>query len=414
MNALSVMSLSVCSSAFFVALVATTHAARAVEIPGKVLEAGAGVALVEITEDVVPQSGDPVVIYFTLPGTEDEVLVGKAVVVSVSDHIAKAKLDDPDVIVQQGQLARISSAAPIRSICLRSRPILPVSEVEKARARAEGGDVDAMRELARYHDPSLNKSGAANADEAVKWYQKAAEKGDARAAVNLAMAYNTGMLGLNSDPAKALELGRPVAEKGDPRAAYQVAFSLEDSVGARDPAEAVKFYRKAAEAGVSSATARLALAHRDGALGIEKNEKEAVRLLKVAAEQGAPEAQYDLARMYGEGTGGLPRDEQGALELYRAAADSGVSFARYGVGLLYLNGEGGLPKDEAEALRLFQLAAAKEHPRSLYALARMHLEGKGGLAPDRAKALEYARAAAAKGEERAKELVATLEARPEN
>lgn len=401
--------------AFFVASAATTYSVSAAEIRGKVLEGSAGLAKVAITEDLVPKSGDPVVIYFSLPGTDEEVVVGKAVVVSVSDHIVRAKLDDSDVTVQKGQLARISSAAPIKSIAMHSRPILPVSDVEKARARAEAGDVDAMRELGRYHDPDLNKSDAANQDEAVKWYRKAAEKGDARAAFNLGACYRWGTTGLARDPAKALEFLRVAAEQGHPTAIYMVGSYLEDGVEVEaNLAEAVKCYRKAAEAGLASANWRLGLAHRDGALGIAKNEEEAVRLLRLAAEQGAPEAQYALARMYGEGNGGVPRDEQRALELYRAVGDSGLPFAYYDLGLLYLNGEGGLPKDEAEALRLFQLAAAKEHPPSLYSLAWMHLEGKGGLARDRAKALEYGRAAAAKGNEQAKQLVASLEARPEN
>ena len=65
---------------------------------------------------------------------------------------------------------------------------------------------------------------------------------------------------------------------------------------AKDDAEAVKWYRKAAEQGYASAQHNLGVCYADGE-GVEKDEDEAVKWLRRAAEQGESAAKEALKRL---------------------------------------------------------------------------------------------------------------------
>lgn len=62
-------------------------------------------------------------------------------------------------------------------------------------------------------------------------------------------------------------------------------------------AEAVQYYRRAAEQGNADAVAALGHAYANG-LGVEQNNKTAVKLLTRAAEAGHPSGLYGLGYMY--------------------------------------------------------------------------------------------------------------------
>ena len=67
-------------------------------------------------------------------------------------------------------------------------------------------------------------------------------------------------------------------------------------------AEAVQYYRRAAEQGNADAVAALGHAYANG-LGVEQNNKTAVKLLTRAAEAGHPSGLYGLGYMYLTGNG---------------------------------------------------------------------------------------------------------------
>ena len=72
----------------------------------------------------------------------------------------------------------------------------------------------------------------------------------------------------------------------------------------KDDAEAVQWYRKAAEQGNDSAQWRLGLMYAAGE-GVLKDHAEAVRWFRLAAEQGVADAQNNLGLMYATGKGVL-------------------------------------------------------------------------------------------------------------
>src|SRR4051794_26852933 len=80
-----------------------------------------------------------------------------------------------------------------------------------------------------------------------------AEKGDARAQVDLGIAYADGQ-GVIQDPVEALKWWRKAADQGDAEAQHNIGVSYEKGEGAtKDDVEAAKWFRKAANQGYAEA-----------------------------------------------------------------------------------------------------------------------------------------------------------------
>jgi hypothetical protein len=94
----------------------------------------------------------------------------------------------------------------------------------------------------------------------------------------------------------------------------------------KDPAEAAKWWQKAAEQGHADSQFNLGLAYGNG-LGVKQDPTEAVKWFLKAAEQGIPPAQYALGVMYGNGFG-VKRDSTEAVRWYREAAGQGYKKAQ--------------------------------------------------------------------------------------
>ena len=99
-------------------------------------------------------------------------------------------------------------------------------------------------------------------DNAVFWWEKAAEQGYAPAQFKLGIAYNGG-LGVSLNPEKAVE-----------------------------------WFTKAAEQGMAEAQYQLGICYRDGN-GVSRNLNNALFRLTQSAEQGYANAQYELGEYYG-------------------------------------------------------------------------------------------------------------------
>ncbi len=104
------------------------------------------------------------------------------------------------------------------------------------------------------------------------------------------------------------------------------------------------------------------------------NPAEAVSFLERAAEAGSPEAQFELAKLFERGTG-VPVDEKRALELYEQAASQNYADAINDLGFLHYQGGLGLRPDPQEALRYFERAADLRHPQALFNFAALIDDG---------------------------------------
>ena len=91
--------------------------------------------------------------------------------------------------------------------------------------------------------------------------------------------------------------------------------------------------------------------------GVPLDDAEAVVWYRLAAEQGHASAQYNLGVMYDNGEG-IPQDDAEAIRWYRLAAEQGSASAQNNLGVMYGTGEG-VPQDNVEAHMWLNLAASR-------------------------------------------------------
>jgi len=177
---------------------------------------------------------------------------------------------------------------------------------------------------------------------------------DAKAQFNLGVAYYNGD-GVAQDKAEAVRWFRKAAEQGHADAQFNLGLMYGKGEGvAQDKAEAVRWFRKAAEQGVAAAQYNLGVMHSKGD-GVEQNKAEAAKWYRKAAEQGDAQAQNNLGVMYSKGEG-VAQDKLESARWYRKAAEQGNAFAQYNLGVMYDNGDG-VAQDKAEAVRWYRKAA---------------------------------------------------------
>ena len=84
--------------------------------------------------------------------------------------------------------------------------------------------------------------------------------------------------------------------------------------------------------------------------GVAKDDAQAVAWYRKAADQGLALAQINLGVMYANGRG-VAKDDDEAVAWCRKAADQGLALAQNNLGGMYANGRG-VAKDEARGRRL--------------------------------------------------------------
>jgi uncharacterized protein len=133
-------------------------------------------------------------------------------------------------------------------------------------------------------------------------------------------------------------------------------------------AEAMRWYRVAAEQGNALAQMRIGDLYGDGH-GVPQNYGEALRWFRLAAAQGNSQAQNNVGMFYFQGWG-VAQDYGQALSWLRKAADQGNKVAQRNIGLMYFKGVGTAP-DRAEAVRWWRKAAANGDDQSKDALKQL-------------------------------------------
>lgn len=250
----------------------------------------------------------------------------------------------------------------------------------------DGGKADRERKI--YYTEEYGKKDLA---EAVKWFRKAAEKGNAEAQYGLGICYEYGQ-GVEKDLAESVKWYRKAAEQGlaDAQCAFGIcivrardiarahlevfvqiseelrsddiwAKLLREASQASDLkekpdhcfAEAVKWWRKAAEQDNVMAQYFLGVAYVQGD-GVEKNRAEAEKWLSKAAAQGHVKAQFYLGECYVAWN-----DYTEAMKCFRKAADQGYAEAQAKLGACYYVGCYGVTEYYSEAVKWYRKAAAQ-------------------------------------------------------
>lgn len=207
--------------------------------------------------------------------------------------------------------------------------------------------------------------------------------------------------------AEALGWYRTAAEGGDLSAMLQLGVTYADGRKGqtRDDAVAERWFRTAAEAGYARAMTNLGVLYMNNR-GVLANDAEAVRWLRRAASAGNASGMNFLGYMYANGRG-LTRDDAEAVRWFRRAAEAGDASGMTNLGLMYANGRG-VSRDDAKAVHWYRAAAAAGNAEGMNFLAAMYANGRGGLTQDDAEAARLLRIAAAAGSETAKRNLARL------
>ena len=167
--------------------------------------------------------------------------------------------------------------------------------------------------------------------------------------------------------AEAIRWYRKAADKGLAKAQANLGLMYEKGQGVpQDYSLALDWYRKAAAQGFAAAQHSVGYFYEKG-LGVKKDSAQAVAWFRKAAEQGIAVAQHNLGNMYLNGSG-VRMDQAEAMRWYRKAADQGFAPAQYNLGALYENG-GDVPKDVTQARYWYNLAAAQGDAAAKKALA---------------------------------------------
>jgi hypothetical protein len=154
-----------------------------------------------------------------------------------------------------------------------------------------------------------------------------------------------------------------LAEQGDAAAQMKVGLAYDNE---NNQVEAARWYRLAANQGVSEAQNNLGVMYKDGQ-GVSQDYTEAARWFMKAARQDNILAQLNLGWLYHAGKG-VHQDADSAHHWYLLAAEKGLASAQLNLGILYLQ-----QADTVTAIHWLRQAAQQDNAgaqRILNALRR--------------------------------------------
>lgn len=209
-------------------------------------------------------------------------------------------------------------------------------------------------------------------------WRRSAEAGDARAQYELGGCYENGE-GAGIDRTESVRWYRMSAQGGYAPAQFIMGyFCQEDFRLEHDSGEIIRWYRQAAAQGYAKAQYNLGYYYARGQfevfrslpggarassmIGIPKNPVEAVKWYRMAAEQGHVTAQYVMGKIYHSGDG-VPQNPAEAVKWYRKSAEQGHPTSQFNLGVMYFHGRG-TDKDFVESARWF-LECSMQKPGSI-------------------------------------------------
>jgi len=205
--------------------------------------------------------------------------------------------------------------------------------------------------------------------------------------------YVQGAAGVAKNPAEGVRSFRRAAEHGHVKAHGYLGYLYKHGIGvAPDLREAERWYRRGAELGDPGAQNDLAVLLLDGGDGVRPDRNEAIKWARLAAQQNYPQAFNLLARI--QATSQPPRKEPaedvfdeglrlfqsgnqaGAVRPFLAAAQAGNSKAQLQIGWHYEKGVG-VGQSHVEAARWYRRSAEQGNSRAMKNLGQLHEEGLG-------------------------------------
>lgn len=178
-------------------------------------------------------------------------------------------------------------------------------------------------------------------------------------------------LAVRRDPAEAARWYRLAAEQGNREAAFAYGMALLKGEGVPKDHDAAKAMLEQAAAGEHPGAL-----YNLGVMAVEEQDfAKAAGYFQRAADAGDVDALEALSALYRQGRG-VVKDLAKALDFLKRAADERDASAEVQYGIILFNGEGVL-KDETGAARYFLKAAAVGNPIAENRLARLYAAGRG-------------------------------------
>ncbi|KAJ3048726.1 Leucine-rich repeat serine/threonine-protein kinase 2 [Rhizophlyctis rosea] len=210
--------------------------------------------------------------------------------------------------------------------------------------------------------------------------------------------HTTADLPLETPPLDPLAALKDAAESGDRQSQYQLAITLDPTLGTepyRSASAAAKWYEKAAKKGHTLAQYSIGLAYKHGN-GVEQDEDLSIEYFHKAADKNNLDAIYELGLFY-QSEDNTPT----AAEYYEEAARQGHGDAQAALGYCYVEGVG-LEEDVEEAVKWYRKAAEQGNVRALVAMGGFYEDGRG-VERDLWKAYEWFGKAAERGSQEGNE-----------
>ena len=244
-----------------------------------------------------------------------------------------------------------------------------IVDIDQLREQAVKGDVDAIYKLGNayrtIHTPETLKMAA-------RLYLTAAQKDHPAATYKLAKVYRYGH-GAPEDRSLAKSYLLLAAHLGSEEAQAELGLMYRDGteLDPKDLALALSWLKKAAEKGNPDAQRELGEMYLVGE-GVPRNPIEAMKWLRLAANSGSAEGQLRYGMALADH--GADRDLKAATVWLRKAANQRDPVAEGRLGLMYLTGEG-VAVDTAEGLKLLDRAAYASQTKFQVMLAYFHEKG---------------------------------------
>ncbi|KAL0213889.1 hypothetical protein P9112_006073 [Eukaryota sp. TZLM1-RC] len=157
--------------------------------------------------------------------------------------------------------------------------------------------------------------------EAVFWFEKATDAGNAKAMTGLGFCYKNG-LGVQKNHEQCVHLYKMAADAGDVQAMGNLGNCYRQGFGVdQDYQQACYWFQKAADAGHADSMNELGYCFGFGR-GVEQDYSQAVYYYQKAADLGHKVAMYNLGNCYSKGKG-VPKDIHQAIEWYEKAKNAG-------------------------------------------------------------------------------------------
>ena len=318
-----------------------------------------------------------------------------------------AQQGNPDAQYMMGVLHDLSD----QSFPAEKRLINPDFQqaVDWYQKSAGQGSALAQYALGNLYNKGIGNRSPADAKLAIDWYRQAANQGYAPAKNALGSMYFFGR-GVEKDASQALFWFQKAADQGDALGQYNLSVALRKLK--KDNQQALFWLKKSAENGNRIAQYRLGEAYLSGAM-VKQDHQLAFLWYQAAAQQGEAGAQYGLSLMYREGKGVLKDQTKEIYWLKEAEKNSSLftqtelTDTKYQLTLanLYTTGaEGFFEPDPSLAFFWYQKAAEQRNNEAQYELALLYQEGKG-VAQSKDKARYWLKKSAENGYDKAQKLL---------